>query len=100
MSGPWRQRSSVWQADIASILLLVLFVLVIFGLEAFLQPQFTPTTLLLTGILMALVPAVIWLTFFSTLVCSCSYFVADVYGHGLPVGQCVGSDSHAATGAG
>ena len=64
MSGPWRQRSGLWQADIASIVLLILFVLAIFGLETWLQPQFTPTTLLLTGILMALVPAVVWLAFF------------------------------------
>ncbi|WP_420630756.1 PrsW family intramembrane metalloprotease [Candidatus Leptofilum sp.] len=64
MSGPWRQRSSLWQADIASIVLLILFVLAIFGLEAWLQPQFTPTTLVLTGIVMALVPAVVWLAFF------------------------------------
>ncbi|MCA9946331.1 MAG: PrsW family intramembrane metalloprotease [Ardenticatenaceae bacterium] len=64
MNGPWRQRSGLWQADIASIVLLVLFVLVIFGLEAWLQPQFTPTSLVITGILMALVPAVVWLAFF------------------------------------
>ena len=64
MSGPWRQRSSLWQADMASIVLLILFVLAIFGLEAWLQPQFTPTSLVITGILMALVPAAVWLTFF------------------------------------
>ncbi len=64
MRGPWRQRSGLWQADIASIVLLILFVLAIFGLDAWLQPQFTPTTLVLTGIIMALVPAVVWLTFF------------------------------------
>ncbi|MBK7894132.1 MAG: PrsW family intramembrane metalloprotease [Anaerolineaceae bacterium] len=64
MRGPWQQRSSVWQADIASIVLLILFVLAIFGLDAWLQPQFTPTTLVLTGVIMALVPAAIWLAFF------------------------------------
>ncbi|MCB8928783.1 MAG: PrsW family intramembrane metalloprotease [Ardenticatenaceae bacterium] len=64
MSGPWRQRSGLWQADIASIVLLILFVLAIFGLEAWLKPQFTPTTLVITGILMALIPAAIWLAFF------------------------------------
>ena len=64
MSGPWRQRSSLWQADIASIVLLIVFVLMIFGLEAWLQPQFTPTSLVITGILMALVPAFVWLAFF------------------------------------
>ena len=50
MSGPWRQRSGLWQADIASIVLLIVFVLAIFGLEAWLQPQFTPTSLRFTGI--------------------------------------------------
>lgn len=64
MSGSWRQRSSIWQADVASIVLLVLFVLIIFGLEAWLQPQFTPTSLVVTGIVMAFVPAVVWLAFF------------------------------------
>ena len=64
MSGPWRQRSGLWQADIASIVLLILFVLAIFGLEAWLKPQFTPTTLVITGIIMALIPAAIWLAFF------------------------------------
>ena len=64
MSGPWRQRSGLWQADIASIVLLIVFVLAIFGLEAWLQPQFTPTSLIITGILMALVPAIVWLAFF------------------------------------
>ncbi|MCA9918951.1 MAG: PrsW family intramembrane metalloprotease [Anaerolineales bacterium] len=64
MRGPWQQRSSVWQADLASIVLLILFVLAIFGLDAWLEPQFTPTTLVLTGIIMALVPAAVWLAFF------------------------------------
>lgn len=64
MNGPWRQRSGLWQADVASIVLLILFVLAVFGLEAWLKPQFTPTTLVITGILMALVPAAVWLTFF------------------------------------
>jgi protease PrsW len=64
MSGPWRQRDGVWQADIASIVLLILFVLIVFGLEAWLQPQFTPMSLIVTGIVLALVPAVVWLAFF------------------------------------
>ncbi|MCP4420860.1 MAG: PrsW family intramembrane metalloprotease [Chloroflexi bacterium] len=64
MSGPWRQRDSVWQADIASIVLLILFVLIVFGLEAWLKPQFTPMSLIVTGIVLALVPAAVWLAFF------------------------------------
>ena len=64
MNGPWRQRSGLWQADFASIVLLIVFVLAIFGLDTWLKPEFTPTTLVITGVFMALVPAVVWLAFF------------------------------------
>ncbi len=57
----WR---ALGQADMASIVLLVLFVLVVFGLESWLQPQFTPTSLLIVGVIAALIPAIIWLAFF------------------------------------
>jgi protease PrsW len=64
MAGPWRQRNSIWQADVASILILILFVLLLFGVEQWLRPQFTPASLLATGIVMTLVPAAVWLAFF------------------------------------
>jgi RsiW-degrading membrane proteinase PrsW (M82 family) len=64
MNGPWRQRDSIWQADIASIVVLILFVLVMFGVERLIQPQFTAVSLLITGIVMTLIPAAVWLAFF------------------------------------
>jgi protease PrsW len=59
-----RERDSIWQADIASIVLLVVFVLVVYGVERVINPTFTPTSLLITGVIIALIPAGIWLTFF------------------------------------
>ncbi len=59
-----RERSSVWQADIASIVILMLFVLLLFGIERWINPTFTQSGLLVTGIVMALIPALIWLAFF------------------------------------
>ncbi len=59
-----RQRGGLWQADIASIAVLILLVLLIFALEAWLQPQLTPTSLLIVSAIIAIVPAGIWLFFF------------------------------------
>ena len=59
-----RQRGGLWQADLVSVLVLVALVGIVYGLEALLQPQFTTFSLLLTGVVMALVPAIIWLIFF------------------------------------
>lgn len=59
-----RERGSIWQADVASIVVLVLFVLLLFGIERFIDPNFNDTGLILTGIVLALIPAAIWLSFF------------------------------------
>lgn len=59
-----RERASAWQADIASILLLVLLVVIVYGIEQFIQPSFSPTGLLVTGVILAVIPAAIWLAFF------------------------------------
>ncbi len=59
-----RKRSGVWQADVASIMLLIVFILLIIGLEQWLQPVFSPASLLAAGVIMAVVPAIIWLAFF------------------------------------
>ncbi|GAB4580396.1 MAG: hypothetical protein Fur0022_31370 [Anaerolineales bacterium] len=58
------QRESVWQADLMSLIFLVLFVLLVYNLETWVNPVFTPTTLTLTGVVLSLVPAVVWLGFF------------------------------------
>jgi RsiW-degrading membrane proteinase PrsW (M82 family) len=59
-----RQRGGVWQADLASVLVLIAFVLLVYGLERWLRFEFTFYTLLLAGIILALIPAIVWLTFF------------------------------------
>ncbi len=59
-----KERGSVWQADVASIVVLVLFVLLIYGIEQLLQPLLTGSGLLVVGVIISIVPAFIWLAFF------------------------------------
>jgi len=59
-----RERRGVWNSNFSLILALVLFVGLVFALDKFIQPVFTPVTLLLTGVVLALVPAGIWLVVF------------------------------------
>ncbi|KAA3664656.1 MAG: PrsW family intramembrane metalloprotease [Chloroflexi bacterium] len=59
-----KERGSVWQADVASIGILVLFVLLIYGIERFLQPTLGRSGLLVAGVIISIVPAFIWLAFF------------------------------------
>lgn len=59
-----RHLQALSQADFASVVALVVFVILVFLFEWLFQPSFTPFTLILTGVIMSLVPAVIWLGFF------------------------------------
>lgn len=58
------ERKHVWRDEIILIVSLVAFVGIVYALDGALKPEFTPTTLLLTGVFLALVPAAIWLIFF------------------------------------
>jgi RsiW-degrading membrane proteinase PrsW (M82 family) len=58
------ERKHFWRDELLLIVSLVAFVAVVYAVDNALQPTFTPSTLLLTGILLALVPASIWLVFF------------------------------------
>lgn len=58
------ERKHVWRDEILLIVSLVVFVGIVYVLDGAIQPVFTPNTLLLTGVFLALVPAAIWLTFF------------------------------------
>ncbi|MBE7434359.1 MAG: PrsW family intramembrane metalloprotease [Anaerolineales bacterium] len=58
------ERKHVWRDEILLIVGLCAFVALVYALDGALNPQFTPSTLLLTGVFLALVPAFIWLTFF------------------------------------
>ena len=58
------ERKHVWRDEILLIVVLCVFVGIVYALDNALKPQFTPSTLLLTGVFLALVPAFIWLVFF------------------------------------
>ena len=59
-----RQRRGAWNSNLGLIVALIVFVGLVYALDAFLKPTFTPSTLLLTGVVLALVPAAIWLGVF------------------------------------
>lgn len=59
-----RQRQGKWHADVASILLLAAFVVLAYAIDAVLKPHLDGPGLIVLGIVLALVPAAIWLGFF------------------------------------
>jgi protease PrsW len=59
-----RARPGSWRALLALVLVLVVFVALVYTLDAAIKPVFTGSTLVLIGIVLALVPAAIWLVFF------------------------------------
>lgn len=61
---PMHERKHVWRDEFLLIITLCIFVGLVYAVDGTVQPQFTPTTLMLTGVVLALVPAAIWLTFF------------------------------------
>jgi protease PrsW len=58
------KRKSIWASNLITLVLLGLFLIVCFGIELLVKPTFTPAGLLVTGVIMSLVPAILWLTFF------------------------------------
>jgi len=58
------ERKHVWRNEFLLITSLVVFVGIVYALDGALKPVFTASTLLLTGVFLALVPAAIWLIFF------------------------------------
>ena len=58
------ERKHVWRNEFLLIISLIVFVGVVYALDAVFKPVFTATGLLLIGIFLALVPAAIWLIFF------------------------------------
>src|SRR6266508_228077 len=63
-SKPLHERAHIWRDEFLLILSLVVFVGLVYALDGAIKPVFTTSTLLLTGIFLALVPAAIWLVFF------------------------------------
>lgn len=58
------ERRGAWRSILGMVLALVIFVGLIYALDAVVKPVFTPVTLMLVGVLLALVPALIWLIVF------------------------------------
>jgi protease PrsW len=57
-------RAGYWRTGLIAIIGLLLFVGAVVALDAALQPQLSGAALVLTGLLLALVPAALWLVFF------------------------------------
>ena len=59
-----RARRGGWQADVASIVLLVAFVVVVYAIDALVGARLSGTALTAVGLVLAVVPAIVWLAFF------------------------------------
>lgn len=57
-------RPGSWRSILALIVVLIVFVGIVYAFDAIIKPVFTPSTLILVGVALALVPAAIWLAFF------------------------------------
>ena len=58
------RRNGVWRSAIIAVVALLVFVAIIVALDTALKPQLGGLGLLVAGIVLALVPAGLWLTFF------------------------------------
>lgn len=58
------ERKHVWRDEFLLIVSLIVFVGIVYALDAALKPVFTASSLLLSGVFLALIPAAIWLVFF------------------------------------
>jgi RsiW-degrading membrane proteinase PrsW (M82 family) len=58
------KRPGVWRSGIIAVIGLLIFVAAVVGLDAMLHPVLSGTALMLAGVLLALVPAALWLVFF------------------------------------
>lgn len=58
------QRKSLWLSNWVTFVLLGIFLLFAFAVEWLFHPTFTQTSLLITGVVMSLIPAALWIIFF------------------------------------
>ncbi len=57
-------RSGVWRSAVVTLIVLLVFVAAVVAIEIALQPQLSGIGLLAAGVVLAVVPAVLWLIFF------------------------------------
>ena len=87
------ERKHVWRDEFLLVISLIVFVGVVYGLDSALKPVFTTSTLLLTGVFLALVPAAIWLVFFymqDRAEPEPKHFVLGIFGLGALLAAAVG----------
>lgn len=58
------QRQGVWKTNLLTIGLMVLFVVIVYAVDAVVKPVFSGVALPLAGMLLSLIPAGLWLAFF------------------------------------
>jgi RsiW-degrading membrane proteinase PrsW (M82 family) len=58
------ERPHTWRSSILLVVGLVVFVAIVYALDSLLKPVLTGTELILAGVLLALIPALIWMVFF------------------------------------
>ena len=58
------KRGGVWRSGLGAVVGLLIFVAAVVGLDTALQPQLSGMALMVTGVVLALVPAALWLMFF------------------------------------
>jgi RsiW-degrading membrane proteinase PrsW (M82 family) len=58
------KRSGVWRSAAFAVVGVLIFVAAVVGLDTALKPNMSGTALLLTGVVLAIVPAALWLLFF------------------------------------
>ncbi len=88
-----QERKHVWRDEFLLIISLIVFVGVVYALDSALKPVFTTSTLLLTGVFLALVPAAIWLVFFymqDRVEPEPKHYVLGVFGLGALLAAAVG----------
>jgi RsiW-degrading membrane proteinase PrsW (M82 family) len=61
-----QERKSMWRAGIIALVGLIVYVVIVSAIAAFAQPTFGDEWLLPIGILLALIPAALWMIFFYT----------------------------------
>jgi RsiW-degrading membrane proteinase PrsW (M82 family) len=59
-----KQRAGWWQSAIMAIVGVLVFTAIVVGLDAALKPELSGTALILVGVLLAIIPAVLWIVFF------------------------------------
>jgi RsiW-degrading membrane proteinase PrsW (M82 family) len=57
-------RSGIWRSAVLTLIALIVFVGIVVGLDVAFRPQLSGPVLIFVGILLALVPAALWLIFF------------------------------------